>query len=64
MDDYLLDCLRARCRMYERNLVTLDDVCGYMQALLDAGIIGRKDVEFILGCLMSEDSDMREWLYD
>lgn len=62
--DELFENLKKRCRMYRRDLVSFDDVCGYMQALVDVGVIGTADVTYIIECLLSDDAGKCEWMYE
>lgn len=63
MSDLLFENLKQRCRMFKRDLVSFDDVCGYMQALIDVGVIDEHDVSYIIDCLLSDDDKKCDWMY-
>lgn len=62
--DEMFENLKARCRLYRRDLITFDDVCGYMQALIDVGVISSSEVTYIIECLLSDDARKCEWMYE
>ena len=55
--------LKCRLRAYRCGLLSLDDIFGYMQCLVDLGYLKMVDVEFIIECLCSKDSEDREWIF-
>lgn len=62
--DEMFENLKARCRLYRCDLITFDDVCGYMQALIDVGVISSSEVTYIIECLLSDDARKCEWMYE
>ena len=55
--------LKCRLRAYRWGLVSMDDIFGYMQCLVDLGYIKPIDVRFITECLCSKDRTDREWIF-
>ena len=55
--------LKCRLRAYRWGLVSMDDIFGYMQCLIDLGYLKPIDCRFILECLGSRDSADREWIF-
>ena len=46
--------------MYKRNLVSLDDLLGYLQAMHDCGFLTAEEVTYILDCIISGDTRILE----
>ena len=59
-DIAMLENLKRRIRMYKRNLVSLDDLLGYLQAMHDCGFLTAEEVTHILDCVISGDTRMSE----
>ena len=55
--------LKCRLRACLWGLVSVDDVFGYMQCLIDLGYLKPADCWFIVECLGSKDSADREWIF-
>ena len=55
--------LKCRLRAYRCGLLSLDDIFGYMQCLVDLGYLKMVDVRFIIECLCSKDRTDREWIF-
>ena len=55
----MLENLKRRIRMYQRNLVSLDDLLGYLQAMYDCGFLAADDVVYIVEFVISGDTRMR-----
>lgn len=64
MEDKEFENLKCRLRAYKWGLVSLDDVFGYMQALVDIGYLQPADVTFIVECLTSKERMDTGWIYD
>lgn len=56
----MLENLKHRIRMYQRNLVSLDDLLGYLQAMHDCGFLTAEEVTHIIDCVISGDTRMLE----
>lgn len=56
----MLENLNRRIRMYQRNLVSFDDLFGYLQALHDCGFLTAEEVTYIIDCVISGDTRMLE----
>ena len=56
----MLENIKRRIRMYQRNLVSLDDLLGYLQAMHDCGFLTAEEVTYILDCVISGDTRMLE----
>ena len=56
----MLENLKRRIRMYKRNLVSLDDLLGYLQAMHDSGFLTAEEVTYIVDCVISGDTRMLE----
>ena len=59
-DVAMLENLKRRIRMYKRNLVSLDDLLGYLQAMHDCGFLTAEEVTYIVDCVISGDTRMLE----
>ena len=59
-DIAMLENLKRRIRMYQRNLVSLDDLLGYLQAMHDCGFLSAEEVTFIVDCVISDNTRMLE----
>ena len=59
-DVAMLENLKRRISMYKRNLVSLDDLLGYLQAMHDCGFLTAEEVTYILDCVISGDTRMLE----
>lgn len=59
-DVAMLENLKRRIHMYQRNLVSLDDLLGYLQAMHDCGFLTAEEVTYILDCVISNDTRMLE----
>ena len=55
--------LKCRLRAHQWGLVSIDDIFGYMQCLVDLGYLKPIDVRFILECLASKDRKDRAWIF-
>lgn len=56
----MLENLKRRIRMYQRNLVSFDDLLGYLQAMHDCGFLTAEEVTYIIDCVISGDTRMLE----
>ena len=56
----MLENLKRRISMYQRNLVSLDDLLGYLQAMHDCRFLTAEEVTYILDCVISGDTRMLE----
>ena len=54
----MLENLKRRICMYKRNLVSLDDLLGYLQAMHDCGFLTAEEVTYIVDCVISGDTRM------
>ena len=59
-DVAMLENLKRRIHMYKRNLVSLDDLLGYLQAMHDCGFLTAEEVTYIVDCVISGDTRMLE----
>ena len=59
-DVAMLENLKNRIRMYQRNLVSLDDLLGYLQAMHDCGFLTAEEVTYIIDCIIFGDTRMLE----
>ena len=55
--------LKCRLRAYRCGLVSMDDIYGYMQCLVDLDYLKPIDVRFVLECLYSKDRTDRAWIF-
>ena len=56
----MLENLKFRIRMYQRNLVSLDDLLGYLQAMHDCGFLTAEEGTHIIDYVISGDTRMLE----
>mgnify|MGYP003443483493 FL=1 len=51
--ELMLDNLEKRISFYKRDLITLDDLFGYMQALHEIGLLENEDIRHIVSELIN-----------
>lgn len=59
----MIENLKARVRMFNRDLISLDDLGGYLQCLHDMNMLTAEDVITILYLAMNHDERIIAWAY-
>lgn len=63
MSDYekLYNGFQDECWRYWDGLTSFEAVCGYMQALVDLGILGVKDIKYLISWLQDTETTQDDW---